>query len=392
MSLRVTLVSETYMPQINGVSRTLERLVDHCVQRGDLVQLMVPRYEEAKADREGIVRRSWRGWRLPFYREVILPLVTPRRLRREIAGFSPDLVHIATEGPLGVAALRACRQLGLPVVSSYHTNFPQYLASYRLGWLEPIAWRYLGWFHNATSMTLCPTPTIRDVLCEHGFERVEIWSRGVDTRLFDAARRSIAVRRELGIGENEVVAVYAGRLAAEKNLQLLMDAWHERPAEGPDRLLLVGDGPLRGQLEARSADGVIFAGYRRGEDLARCYAAGDFFVFPSVTDTFGNVMLEAMASGLPVVGFDVAGPRDIVRHGETGWIVRDQTVGALSRAMVHLATMTQQRQHMGREARSFAETQSWHQILEQVREQYRVVASPVNIGRGRPGHAGRNSE
>jgi glycosyltransferase involved in cell wall biosynthesis len=392
MSLRVTLVSETYMPQINGVSRTLERLVDHCVQRGDLVQLMVPRYEEAKADREGIVRRSWRGWRLPFYREVILPLVTPRRLRREIAGFSPDLVHIATEGPLGVAALRACRQLGLPVVSSYHTNFPQYLASYRLGLLESIAWRYLGWFHNATSMTLCPTPTIRDVLCEHGFERVEIWSRGVDTRLFDAARRSIAVRRELGIGENEVVAVYAGRLAAEKNLQLLMDAWHERPAEGPDRLLLVGDGPLRGQLEARSADGVIFAGYRRGEDLARCYAAGDFFVFPSVTDTFGNVMLEAMASGLPVVGFDVAGPRDIVRHGETGWIVRDQTVGALSRAMVHLATMTQQRQHMGREARSFAETQSWHQILEQVREQYRVVASPVNIGRGRPGHAGRNSE
>jgi glycosyltransferase involved in cell wall biosynthesis len=280
MSLRVTLVSETYMPQINGVSRTLERLVDHCVQRGDLVQLMVPRYEEAKADREGIVRRSWRGWRLPFYREVILPLVTPRRLRREIAGFSPDLVHIATEGPLGVAALRACRQLGLPVVSSYHTNFPQYLASYRLGLLESIAWRYLGWFHNATSMTLCPTPTIRDVLCEHGFERVEIWSRGVDTRLFDAARRSIAVRRELGIGENEVVAVYAGRLAAEKNLQLLMDAWHERPAEGPDRLLLVGDGPLRGQLEARSADGVIFAGYRRGEDLARCYAAGDFFCFP----------------------------------------------------------------------------------------------------------------
>jgi glycosyltransferase involved in cell wall biosynthesis len=392
MSLRITLVSETYMPQINGVSRTLGRLAEHCLECGDKVQLMVPAYEEAWADPPGLERCSWRGLQLPFYREIRLPLVAPRHLRRELRNFSPDVVHIATEGPLGWSALRACRQLGLPVVSSYHTNFPQYLSAYKLGSLEPLAWRYLRWFHNATLTTLCPTPTTRDMLLQGGFERVEVWGRGVDTRLFDAARRSAAVRRELGIGEHEVVAVHVGRLAPEKNLPLLMEAWQNRPSDGPDRLLLVGDGPMRASLEAAAPEGVVFAGYRRGEDLARCYAAGDFFVFPSLTDTFGNVMLEAMASGLPVLGFDVAGPRDIVRHGETGLVIEDRTAGALARAMAHLTIMAQQRQAMGRAARKYAETQCWYQILEQVREQYRVVVPDVRNGRGRSPYAGQNSE
>lgn len=392
MSLRISLVSETYMPQINGVSRTLERLVDHCLRAGDRVQLLVPHYGPECADSHGVQRRSWRGVHLPFYREIRLPLVYPHRLRRAIGDFAPDVVHIATEGPLGLAALRACRQLGLPVVSSYHTNFPHYLASYRLGRLEGIAWRYLRRFHNRTATTLCPTPTIRDMLLNRGFERVGVWGRGVDTTLFDVGKRSDRVRRELGIGAGEVVAVYVGRLAAEKNLHLLMDAWQHRSGNGPDRLLLVGDGPLRTTLQAKAPKGVVFAGYRRGEDLARCYAAGDFFVFPSVTDTFGNVMLEAMASGLPVIGFDVAGPRDIIRQGETGLIIRDQSVGALGRAMAHLAAMVQQRQDMGRSARSYAERQSWDHILEQVREQYRVVIPLVNRGKGHPGYVGRDPE
>ena len=373
MPLRITLVTETYIPQINGVSRTLGRLVAHCLRQGDRVQLMVPDYGEECAPVPGLVRHSWRGWQLPFYREIQLPMVTPRRLRRELRNFSPDVVHIATEGPLGWSALRACWQLGLPVVSSYHTNFPQYLSAYKLGRLEPVAWRYLRWFHNATRATLCPTSTTRDVLVQRGFEQVKVWGRGVDTRLFDPARRNLAVRRELGIGDHEVVAVYAGRLAAEKNLPLLMDAWKNRPADGPDRLLLVGDGPLRASLQAAAMDGVVFAGYRRGEDLARCYAAGDLFVFPSLTDTFGNVMLEAMASGLPVIGFDVAGPRDIVRDGETGLIIEERTAGALARAMAHLTIMAQQRQCMGQAARMYAETQCWDHILEQVREQYQVI-------------------
>ncbi|MGE4545323.1 MAG: glycosyltransferase family 4 protein [Pedobacter sp.] len=392
MPLRITLVTETYMPQINGVSRTLGRLVEHCLRQGDQVQLMVPEYEEECEAISGLIRHSWRGWQLPFYREIQLPMVAPRHLRRELRNFSPDVVHIATEGPLGWSALRACRQLGLPVVSSYHTNFPQYLSAYKLGRLEPVAWRYLRWFHNATRATLCPTSTTRDLLVQRGFEHVKVWGRGVDTRLFDPARRNLAVRRELGIGDHEVVAVYAGRLAAEKNLPLLMDAWQNRPADGPDRLLLIGDGPLRASLQAAAIEGVVFAGYRRGEDLAQSYAAGDLFVFPSLTDTFGNVMLEAMASGLPVIGFDVAGPRDIVRHGETGLIIQERTIGALARAMAHLTIMAQQRQCMGQAARMYAKTQCWDHILEQVREQYQVVAPGVRCGRGRSHYVGRNSE
>lgn len=392
MPLKLTLVSETYMPQINGVSRTLERLVEHCLQCGDHLQLLVPHYRDRVEDSAGVVRHAWRGVRLPFYREVCLPLAVTSLVRRQLRRFGPDLVHVATEGPLGLAALKACRQLGLPVVSSYHTNFPNYLASYRLGRLEPLAWRYLRWFHNATSTTLCPTPTIRDMLAERGFERVKVWGRGVDTRMFDVSRREEAVRRELGIGAREVVAVYVGRLAAEKNLELLMEAWRQRSPGGPDRLLLVGDGPLRSLLERRAQPDVIFAGYRQGEDLARCYAAGDFFVFPSLTDTFGNVMLEAMASGLPVIGFDVAGPRDVIRHGQTGLIVEERNAAALALAMGQLAGMARQRAHMGRAARKFAETQSWQQILEQIRDQYRVVMSFVQHGETRPGYAGRDPE
>jgi glycosyltransferase involved in cell wall biosynthesis len=230
------------------------------------------------------------------------------------------------------------------------------------------------------------------MLAARGFERVKVWGRGVDTRLFDVSRREEAVRRKLGIGAREVVAVYVGRLAAEKNLELLMEAWRQRSPGGPDRLLLVGDGPLRSLLERRAQPDVIFAGYRQGEDLARCYAAGDFFVFPSLTDTFGNVMLEAMASGLPVIGFDVAGPRDIIRHGQTGLIVEERNAAALALAMGQLAGMARQRAHMGRAARKFAETQSWQQILEQIRDQYRVVMSFVQHGETRPGYAGRDPE
>jgi glycosyltransferase involved in cell wall biosynthesis len=391
MSLRLTIVSETCFPQINGVSRTLDKLVGHCLDRGDEVQLIVPRYPEPSGlQRPGVFREELRGIRLPFYREIVLPLASPRGIRRRLQRFGSQLLHIATEGPLGWAALRASAALRLPTVSSYHTNFPQYFAQYRAGLLTPSVWRYLRWFHNATLATFCPTPSIKCLLEERGFRNVDLWGRGVDSRLFHPGRRSEELRRSLGFAADEIVVVYLGRLAAEKNLDALLAAWRQLPAEAPCRLLVIGDGPLRPRLEAAAGEKAVFAGYRKGEDLANMLAAGDLMVFPSLTDTFGNVMLEAMASGLPVVGFDVSGPKDVLVDGQTGCLVREIAAPPLALAVAGLANRPELLREMGRKARIFAENQNWTRIMEQIREHYLSLALPGNRRGVRSEHADRN--
>jgi glycosyltransferase involved in cell wall biosynthesis len=386
--LRITIVSETYFPQINGVSRTLEKLVGHCCARGDQVQLLVPRYDQSMGeDPAGVERTDFSGVSLPCYREVVLPLTTPGRIRRELSRFGTQLVHIATEGSLGWAALRAARSLGLPVVSSYHTNFPQYLAGYRLGWLEPLAWRYLRWFHNRTMQTFCPTPSIRSLLLKRGFNNVGVWGRGVDSDHFHPSRRDEALRCSLGFLPQETVLVYLGRLAAEKNLQMLFDAFERLPADSSCRLLVIGDGPLGERLRRRSDQQVVFAGYRRGTDLARMLAVGDLLVFPSLTDTFGNVMLEGMASGIPAIGFEVPGPKDVIIDGHTGRIVSRTTVTDLALAIDQMAGDRDALRKMGQQARRHAEGQSWSRIMESVREQYDChIPDPERCGR-RPRYA-----
>ncbi|MBN2427306.1 MAG: glycosyltransferase family 1 protein, partial [Deltaproteobacteria bacterium] len=255
-------------------------------------------------------------------------------------------------------------------------NFPQYMASYRLGFVEKGVWRYLRWFHNHTSRTFCPTASIRSLLVSKGFERIGIWGRGVDSERFDPARRDMRCRVELGLTMDDIVFVYCGRLAAEKNLPLLMSAFRSL-ADPRARLLIIGDGPLRTALLADADERVVFAGYRHGEDLARLYAAADAMVFPSVTETFGNVILEAMASGLPVVGFQVSGPQDIVLDGQTGKLVGETTVPALARAMEHFLNHREDMRCCGIKAREYAQQQNWQQVNEVVRQAYRQICQGV---------------
>jgi glycosyltransferase involved in cell wall biosynthesis len=375
--LRITLVTETYFPQVNGVSRTLDRLVRHCGDAGDVLQLLLPRYPHGVAELPpGAATRDWRAVPLPFYREVVLPLVTPGAIARELAAFRPELVHIATEGPLGWAALRAARKLKLPTVSSYHTNFAEYLTKYHAGWLAPICWQYLRRFHNATRMTFCPTPSTRRELEARGFCNVAVWSRGVDSERFHPGKRDPALRTALGIAPDDIVLAYAGRLAAEKNLAMLAEAWRTFPERGRCRLLFIGDGPLRRRLEEQAGDRCIFAGYRHGEELARMYASADLFVFPSVTETFGNVVLEAMASGLPAIGFAVQGPGDIITDGQTGRLVGTVAADALRQVMSEVVREEDRRRTMGVLARRHAEGQSWEQIMGGLRNAYAAAIAP----------------
>ncbi|MHB8765057.1 MAG: glycosyltransferase family 4 protein [Deferrisomatales bacterium] len=372
--MRVALVTETYFPQVNGVSRTLDRLVRHLTGQGHEVQVLAPRYREPTPLPVGAQLTVFRGFPLPLYPEISVCPVAPGRLRQAFRRIAPGVVHVATEGPLGLAALSAAQHQGLPLVSSFHTHFPQYLTFYRLGWLGPAAWRYLRWFHNRTENTLCPTSSVRELLLARGFQDVAVWSRGVDAELFHPGRRDPELRRQWGVRPEDVVLTCVGRLAVEKNLPLLLEAFRLLPRELPCRLVLVGDGPLRAALEATpeaAAGRLLLPGYRRGEDLARAYASADLFTFPSLTETFGNVLLEAMASGLPAVAFSVPGPADVVRDGQTGILVEDTTATALAAALANLIRKPQRLAALGANARAWAETQSWDAANEAVVHAYR---------------------
>lgn len=376
--LHIAIVTETYFPQVNGVSRTLERLVDHLLEQGHKVHLLIPDYRgERPAQRQGLAVTTFKAWRLPNYGEILLPLARPATLRRRLREIAPDIVHIATEGPLGWAALRAANRLNIPVVSSYHTNFAQYMESYRLKIVEGLVWKYLRWFHNRTRRTFCPTASIRELLHARGFDRVAVWGRGVDSARFSPHKASRQVREQLGIDADEVVFLYCGRLAAEKNLGMLVEAF-KKLEHLKARLLMIGDGPMLNRLRNDCDHRVIFVGYRHGEELARFYAAADVMAFPSLSDTFGNVMLEAMASGLPVIGFDVPGPKDIVQHGHTGELAPAVSAQALYETMKRFFKDAEYRRMLGQNARRYAEEQNWTHINTVVGDGYRecLAATP----------------
>lgn len=376
--MRVTLVTETYFPQVNGVSRTLGQLVRVLEEAGDEVQLVTPDYGEPPRDPR---HRLVRSWNLPFYRELYLPLPPFGPVKRAIDAFRPEVVHVATEATLGRAVLNHVLKRKYPTVSSFHTNFDQYTKHYRVGWLNGAVWRYLRRFHNRTLETYVPSrATIAD-LEARGFRRLVLWPRGVDGTLFrpDRPGRS-AVRESLGFGPEHVVIGHVSRIAAEKNVGYLAEALLEVERTCPHvRVLVVGDGPARPGLEAKLGPSARFVGYRAGEELADHYAACDIFAFASLTETFGNVILEAMASGLPVVAVRAGGPGDTVRPGETGTLVEPtDPPSAMASALRRLADDPDLRRRMSGSARAYALSQTWDAIMGGLRARYLAIVA----GRG----------
>lgn len=318
--MRLAYVTETYPPEINGVALTVDRFVRGLRARGHSVDLVRPRQpHESKCNSQS----EWRtpGIPIPMYRDLRIGLPLISRLRQRWNESRPQLVHVATEGPLGWAAIRAARASGLPVTSDFRTNFDQYSEHYKLGWLRGVVGGYLKHFHNSTDRTFVPTPAVRKALSEQGFERTEVVGRGVDAEHFSPAHTSAKLRASWGVDERAPVLLYVGRLAAEKNVPLAFRTFEAVRARMPAaRFVVVGSGPLREKL-ARQHPDAIFAGPQRGAVLAEYYASADIFLFPSLTETFGNVTLEALASGLLVVAF---------RSGAAAVHIDDCTSGILA--------------------------------------------------------------
>lgn len=371
--MRVSLVTETYFPQVNGVSRTLGQLARVLTEAGDRVQLIHPDYGEAAGDKDVHLVRSCS---LPFYKELLLPLPPFGPVHRALDAFGPDLIHIATEATLGLSVLGHALRRGIPMVSSFHTNFDQYSDHYGVGWTKGTIWRYLRWFHNRTRETYVPSRATIAALRFRGFERLTLWPRGVDATLFRPDRPGRdAVRQALGFRPGQVVVGYVSRIAAEKNINYLVSALESVASERPEaRFLFVGDGPARTETERRMGAHARFVGYRSGDDLADHYAAADLFVFSSLTETFGNVILEAMASGLPVVALRAGGVGDTVHPGETGFLIDpggppSEFAGAVLRVIDGEAL----RRRMASSARAYATSQSWTEIMGALRDRYREV-------------------
>lgn len=320
-ALRVAMVSETYPPEINGVALTVAALADGLVELGHEVSVIRPRRSrtDQPASRPRYRELLVPGQALPRYRELRFGWPVLWRIRRDWLAARPNAVYIATEGPLGWAAMWAARSLGIPVASGFHTRFDDYLAHYALGLLRAPAFAYLRAFHNRAQATLVPTEELRSFLAGHGFRHPRILSRGVNAAAFDPARRDPQLRRQWGLDDADPAVLFVGRIAPEKNLALVVEAYQRIRQRHPRaRLIWVGDGPSRAAL-AEAHPEHVHCGMQRGAELGRHYASADLFLFPSLTETFGNVTLEAMASGLVTLAYAYGAAGQHLCHGENGY-------------------------------------------------------------------------
>ncbi len=382
LPLRVALFTGAYNHIADGVSLTLNRLVEYLTGQGVEVRVFAPTSPTpALAHKGKLVPVP--SVPVPGRPEYRLSLGLTPRLRRELALFDPDIVHIATPDALGFQALRWARRQGVCTVSTYHTHFSSYLSYYGAGWLEGALWRYARWFYGKCDAVYVPSPSMLDVLHAHGVEgNLAVWARGVDTDLFNPARHSEGWRRQMGFAPDDVVVAFVGRLVWEKGLDVFADVVESLQKRGvPHRSLVVGDGPARADLEARLGQ-TVFTGHLSGTDLATAHASSDVFVFPSETETFGNVTLEAMASGVPTVCADATGSASLVENGETGFLVPPRNAPAFAAATEALVLDADLRRQMGRAALERARGFAWSQILRQMLDHYHHLARPAYSGDG----------
>lgn len=382
--LRIALVTETYPPEVNGVSLTVARMAEGLRERDHAVQVVRLRQDAADtAVLAGSHQVLMPGVHIPRYPHLKMGVPCTRALVALWTRQRPDVVHVATEGPLGWSALRAAARLRLPVVSDFRTNFHAYSRHYGIGWLHKPIVAYLRKFHNRTLRTMVPTEALRRELEVLGFERLSVVARGVDARRYTPEAYSEALRSRWGATAGTLVVLCVGRLAPEKNLGTWLRAVDRLRADGHDvRPVLVGDGPDRPALQAARPD-VVFAGIQRGPDLARHYASADLFVFPSLTETFGNVVPEAMASGLPLVAYDYAAAAEWVQDGANGLLA---SPGDEARFLAHASRAAADaalRQRLGAAASRTALEHDWGRVVDEL-ERVLLAATPGPTEKLRP--------
>ncbi|PYI53020.1 glycosyltransferase family 4 protein [Paenibacillus flagellatus] len=378
--MRVAIFTDTFLPDVNGVAGTLGRWVGYLESKKVQVQVYAPGHPEGAFDRYGTTMvHRFAGIPFVLYPECKLAIPNPFHIRKSLRQFRPTLVHVATPFNLGLYGHRYARKRGVPLVASYHTHFDRYLSHYKLQWLEPALWRYMIWFHRDCRTVYAPSPSTADHLRAKGIGPVELWPRGVDTGRFHPEADRGEVLRRYGVAEDRFVYLYVGRIAAEKSVDVLLDAFRALPEDVAERsrLVVVGDGPMLAKLrESHAGSGrIVFTGFVQGQPLAELYAAANAFLFPSDTETFGNVVLEAMAAGTAVVGAAAGGVGDIVAHEMNGLLCPPGDAKAFAAAATRLYRDRELLARLSEGGRRHARMQSWDAIFARLLRSFEAVAA-----------------
>lgn len=374
--MKLALFTDTFHPQINGVARTLNRLT-HYLEKNDVPhKVIMPSFEGSSNE---VKTHYFFMKSLPFflYPECRLAIPQWRALHHELNAFNPHLLRIATPFNIGLYGLRYGKKENIPMVASYHTHFDKYLSYYHLEFLSPLLWRYLKWFHSPFQKIFVPSEETRQTLITRGFTGVSIWKRGVDCDLFSPKNRGGLIREKFKITEKYIL-LFVGRLAPEKDLDILYEIIKKLPPplNACVHWLIVGDGPNRHEVNEweKKHKNVTCAGYLSGNELAQAYAASDLFVFPSSTETFGNVVLEAQASEIPAIVSDTGGVAEMVEDSVTGMICKARNADSFTKAITSVLEDHATLKMMGRKARNYALTQSWSTIFGDLLLQYEEAA------------------
>lgn len=367
--MKIAFFTDTYYPHINGVARTLKRFTDYLEERGFDVKVFAPgSYSDEYVSSHIHYIKS-----LPFilYPECRIAFPNPASIREDLLRFAPDIIHVATPFNLGLYGVYYAQKFNIPLVGSYHTDFDKYLQFYDLQFLSKYLWKYMNWFHRPFKKLFVPSMDTLNTLKRHGFMNLEIWPRGVNSDLFHPRYDRTVVQKKYKITKKHLL-LYVGRLAPEKDVKTLLDIAKLLPADVNHHVqwMVVGDGPSRPQLQNEAPPNMMFTGYLKGEQLAEVYSAADVFVFPSPTETFGNVVLESLASGTLVIGANAGGVKNIVQDKVTGCLCQPGNAAEFAEAIAKLLEHSSLRRQMGLEGRNFAKTQKWDAIFEDLLWQY----------------------
>lgn len=365
--MRIAIFSDTYAPEVNGVARTLKRYTDYLEKRGIEYRLFVPESSTPVPS----VPQVQRFTSIPFllYSECRLAIPNPREIKQALDEFKPTLIHIATPFNLGLFGVHYGKKHGIPMIASYHTNFDDYLEYYHLTFLKKWIWKYMYWFHRSFEKVYVPSESTKEKLVSNNIHHeIEVWGRGVNHQLYSPAKRSnVFFREQFQIKEKNIL-LYVGRIAPEKDIRIVLETFYSLPEriKKETHLVIVGDGPLFRMLSEQHQSNITWTGFLEGEQLAQVYASSDLFLFPSPTETFGNVVLEALSSGLPVIGANAGGIQHLVTDGVNGYLCEPKNVQAFVSCTTQLLDNHLLRLRFSCEAIDFAKTMSWDEIFEQL--------------------------
>ena len=370
--MKVAIFTDTFLPQINGVTNTLNKLIEYYEANNIEYLIFAPDNDTEKNESYNIQR--FFSIKFFLYPECRIAFPNTFKVSASLSSFKPDIIQLMTEFNMGMTGLMYGKKHGIPTVSNYTTNFCQYLNYYNLDFLNNSVWTYMRWFHNQNNLTLCPSEEIKFYLKKKGIANTDIFSRGIDSKKFNPELRSEDLRMQLGIN-NKLVFLYVGRVSPEKDLDILIDAYGQIYNKYRDKIALIitGEGPYLDKCKNDFPKNTIFTGFKKGRELAQIYASSDIFVFPSSTETFGNVVLEAMASGIPVIGADAGGVKNIIDHRINGLKFKARDMNELIGLMVKLIEDENLRNTLRTNARNTGLKRSWNKVFSGLMDTYNNI-------------------